>query len=178
MEHAVAQGYDVLVTMDADFSHHPRYLPELLALMERHEFVTGSRYVPGGGLGYGPLRRFVSVTANRLARLLLGIPLRECTTSYRGFRRELLVRVLDSRIGSTGYAFFFEMAALVCRLTPDVAEFPIYFADRAAGESKISRREISRGVTTLARLFARRVLARETSAYAAKTRRNGSAMSR
>lgn len=157
MEYAVANNYDVLVTMDADFSHDPKYLPTMLKLMDANDFVIGSRYVEGGGLGYGFIRTFISKTANFLARLLLSIKLQECTTSYRGFKKELLKKILNSKISSTGYSFFFEMVFIVSRLTPKVAEFPIYFADRVHGESKISKQEIIKGVTTLFKLFFRRI---------------------
>lgn len=157
MEYAVENRYDVLVTMDADFSHHPKYLPDLLKLIETNDFVIGSRYMKGGGLGYGFGRTFISKTANGLARLLLAIKLRETTTSYRGFRRDLLQKLLARKIESNGYSFFFEVVYLVCQLTPRVAEFPIYFADRVAGESKISKQEIYRGVTTLFTLFRKRI---------------------
>ena len=157
MEYALKNNYDALVTMDADFSHHPKYLPELLSLLETHDFVIGSRYVKGGGLGYGFVRTFISKTANFLARLLLSIKLQECTTSYRGFKKELLEKLLKKKISSTGYSFFFEMVYLVSGITKNVTEFPIYFADRVAGESKISKQEIIRGVTTLFKLFLRRL---------------------
>jgi dolichol-phosphate mannosyltransferase len=156
MEYAVANNYDVLVTMDADFSHHPKYLPTMLQLMETNDFVIGSRYMKGGGLGYGFVRTFISKSANLLARLLLSIRLRECTTSYRGFSRPLLEKILRQRVQSEGYSFFFEMVYLVTRLTTKTAEFPIYFADRVKGESKISKKEIYRGITTLFKLFGQR----------------------
>jgi dolichol-phosphate mannosyltransferase len=157
MKYALQNGYDALVTMDADFSHHPSYLPELLRLLETHDFVIGSRYVEGGGLGYGIFRTFLSRSANILARLLLSIKLHECTTSFRGFKRPILEEILRKNISSTGYSFFFEMVYLISGITDKVVEFPIYFADRTAGESKISKQEIVRGVTTLLRLFLRRV---------------------
>lgn len=157
MEYAVKNNYDILVTMDADFSHHPKYLPTMISLMDNHDFVIGSRYVKGGGLGYGFVRTFISKSANLLARLLLSIKLKECTTSYRGFNRDLLIKILNSKIDSTGYSFFFEMVYLVSKLTKKVTEFPIYFADRVAGESKISKQEIYRGITTLLKLFWRRI---------------------
>lgn len=158
MEYALANNYDVLITMDADFSHDPKYLPTMLQLMQTNDFVIGSRYMKGGGLGYGFVRTFISKTANFLARLLLSIKLKECTTSYRGFNKDLLQKILQNKMQSEGYSFFFEMVYLVTRLTQKTAEFPIYFADRVKGESKISKKEIYRGVTTLFKLFAQRVL--------------------
>src|ERR1700741_2244985 len=72
MLYARDQGFDVLITMDADFSHHPRYLPTFLEMLETHDFVTGSRYVPGGRSDYGPGRTFISRTANLFAKAALG----------------------------------------------------------------------------------------------------------
>jgi dolichol-phosphate mannosyltransferase len=156
MEYAVRNDYDALITMDADYSHDPKYLPQMLALLERHDFVIGSRYVEGGGVGYGFVRTFISKTANAFARTFLSIKLKECTTSYRGFRKDLLREMIRTDISSTGYSFFFEAVYIVSRLTRNIAEFPIYFPDRTKGESKISKREIVRGMTTLITLFVKR----------------------
>ena len=152
MEYSVKNRYDALITMDADFSHHPKYLPRMLALLENHDFVIGSRYVEGGKSGYGIIRTFISKTANILARNLLSLKLKECTTSYRGFSNNLLTKILERNLNSTGYAFFFEVVYVVCRLTENIAEFPIYFEDRTKGESKISKQEIIKGIITLYKL--------------------------
>jgi len=152
MDYAVKNNYDALVTMDADFSHHPKYLPQMLALLEKHDFVIGSRYMEGGGSGYGMVRTLISKTVNVLVRNFLAIPLKECTTSYRGFRRELLINILHKNITSTGYAFMFEMVYVVCGMTEKIAEFPIYFMDRMKGESKMTILEIIRGVARLLKL--------------------------
>jgi dolichol-phosphate mannosyltransferase len=154
---AVEQGFDLLITMDADFSHDPKYLPEFPKLLKDYAYVTGSRYAKGGGLNYGLSRQILSRGANTLARLLLGIKLKESTTSYRGFRRELLVKLLASGIRSEGYSFFFETVYHITGLTRSVAEFPIYFKDRTAGQSKISSREIKKAIGTLFSLFLRRL---------------------
>jgi dolichol-phosphate mannosyltransferase len=155
--YALEHGFDGLITMDADFSHHPRYLPALAALLEQHEFVIGSRYVEGGSCEYGPARLLLSRVANTLARSLLALPLREVTTSYRGFRRPLLERMDVGRIASEGYSYFVESTFQVSRLTKRMAELPIRFEDRRRGSSKISKAEIWRGMTTLLRLAAARV---------------------
>jgi dolichol-phosphate mannosyltransferase len=157
MQYAVRNNYDALVTMDADYSHDPKYLPQMFSLLEKHDFVTGSRYMEGGRVGYGFVRTFISKVANIFARTFLSIKLKECTTSYRGFRKDLLVRILSTEISSTGYSFFFEMVYIISRLTQNVTEFPIYFGDRTEGESKISMQEIIRGITTLFKLFIKRV---------------------
>ena len=157
MRYAVEKKYDVLITMDADFSHDPKYLPTMLELIKKYDFVIGSRYMKGGGLGYGLVRTFISRSANWLSRLLLSIKLTECTTSYRAFRRDLLEKIMQVQIQSSGYSFFFEMVYVITRLTSNITEFPIYFPDRVSGKSKISKSEIFRGLVTLFHLFWRRL---------------------
>src|SRR5262245_17422675 len=164
MKYALANRYDALVTMDADFSHDPQCLPQMVSLLESSDFVIGSRYVPGGSCEYPIERVVLSRTANSLTRTLLGVPVQETTTSYRGFRRELLERMDIDAIRSDGYSFFVECIYQVSQRTKaagdqqrqGMAEFPIRFADRRAGSTKISKKEIWRGMTTLARLAAGR----------------------
>lgn len=165
MKYALEHGYDALVTMDADFSHDPHVLPEMMRHLEETEFVIGSRYVAGGSCEYPPLRVALSTVANYLTRALLSIPVHETTTAYRGFRRSLLERMDIDAIRSEGYSFFVECVYQVKRLTSHgggslvrMTEFPIRFADRRAGSSKISKAEIWKGFTTLFRLSVQRVL--------------------
>ena len=158
MKFALKGNYDALITMDADYSHHPRYLPTLRKLLMDSEFVTGSRYVEGGRCDYGAGRQVISRGANFLARSLLGIKLHETTTSYRGFRRSLLIKLPVDKIKAEGYAFFFESIFHACRIADRVAEFPIHFEDRRAGTSKISKKEVFRAMVRLGRLTARRLL--------------------
>ena len=168
MKFALAQKYDALITMDADYSHHPRYLPTLVNSLETADFVTGSRYVKGGRCDYGVGRQIISRSANFLARTLLGIRLCETTTSYRGFKRSLLEKLPIDQIKAEGYAFFFESIFHASRIASKTAEFPIHFEDRRAGTSKISKKEVFRAMIRLGRLFARRVLGL-FGKYAAKT---------
>ncbi len=160
--YALANGYDALITMDADFSHHPKYLPEMVRQLESAEFVIGSRFVRGGRLEYPLPRIALSVGANTLTRALLGIPLHETTTAYRGFRRSLLERMNMDAIRSDGYSFFVESIFQVNRLERGASgamrEFPIVFEDRKAGATKISRKEILNGMRTLGRLAVKRAL--------------------
>src|SRR5581483_4292389 len=87
MRYALGHDYDLLVNMDADFSHHPRYLPALLAGMDRHDVMIGSRYVPGGGSVNWPLsRRLLSLGVNAVVRLLLRVPARDTSGAYRCYR--------------------------------------------------------------------------------------------
>lgn len=150
---ALEGGYDALITMDADFSHDPRYLPALLQALEGAEFVIGSRYARGGSCNYGFARQALSRTANALTRVLLRIPLRETTTAYRGFRRSLLEKLDIDSIQSDGYSFMIESMLRVRRASSALSELPIEFVDRRAGHSKISKLEIWKGLTTLLRLY-------------------------
>ena len=157
MGYAIENGYDVLLTMDADLSHDPASLPALLALLERADFVIGSRYAPGGSCDYSGIRLAVSRSANLLVRMLLGVDLMETTTSLRGFRRSLLNKMDFERIESDGYSFFFETVWRVSRQGATMREVPIHFASRRAGQSKISPSEVGLAVLKLVRLWVERV---------------------
>ena len=156
MKYAIHGGFDFLITMDADFSHHPKYLPTMAKLLEENDFVIGSRYASGGRCDYGLLRIFVSRTANTLARFFLGIPTHEATTSYRGFPITLLKRMDLNSIRSNGYSFFMESIFVVTQTTRNLAEFPIHFEDRRAGTSKISKQEVLKAMYNLIWMFFRR----------------------
>jgi len=170
MRYALENGYQQLVTMDADFSHHPRYLPKLLSLLKDNDFVIGSRYLSGGSLEYGPFRTALSKSANWLVRHLLGIRLHETTTSYRGFQKPLLGKLPLDAIRSNGYSFFVESIFRVCEITNKVMEFPIKFEDRRAGVSKISKKEIYMAVITLSRLALEKATKRQSSFAKLRTR--------
>ena len=161
MKYAIENNFDILITMDADFSHHPKYLKKMVSMMVNNDFVTGSRYINGGGLNYGLYRKTLSVTANLLARNLLDIPLKECTTSYRGFQVSILKAMNLDSIQSDGYSFFVESIYYICRLTNKIDEFPIFFSDRQSGISKISKLEIFKSVYCLFKLFFNRVLSQK-----------------
>jgi 2-polyprenyl-3-methyl-5-hydroxy-6-metoxy-1,4-benzoquinol methylase len=158
IKYALAHGHQALITMDADFSHDPRYLPEMMRRLEHADFVIGSRYAPGGSCEYPLSRVLLSRVANSLTRALLSIPVHETTTSYRGFRRSLLQNMNIDAIRADGYSYFVESIYQVSRIVRStgaqgaMAEFPIRFADRRSGTTKISKKEIWKGFTTLARL--------------------------
>ncbi|MGK5085629.1 polyprenol monophosphomannose synthase [Bdellovibrionota bacterium FG-1] len=157
IKYALTENYEALITMDADFSHDPKYLPEMVQHLEKAEFVIGSRYIEGGGCEYGPFRTALSVGANALARTLLSLPLHETTTAYRGYRRALLEKMDMDAIHAEGYSYFIESIYRVTQITSKLAEFPIIFVDRRAGSSKISKKEIWNGLTTVFRLFGNRL---------------------
>jgi len=139
------QGYGRILTMDCDGSHHPRHLPALIAGADDHGLAIGSRYVPGGGITNWSLpRRFLSWFANLYTRVLLRLPVRDCTSGYRCYRREVLERAAPFDVQASGYSFLEEMVWRVHRAGFEVVEVPIVFEDRLGGASKINHNEIWR----------------------------------
>jgi dolichol-phosphate mannosyltransferase len=147
MKYAVEHGYRFMLNMDADFSHHPRYLPDFLAGMEPPggppvDVMIGSRYIPGGGVEGWPLRRHVmSRGVNLYARWLLGLRPKDCSGAFRCYRVALLERLDFDAIRSRGYSFQEEILWHLKRLGARFGETPIVFVDRRAGSSKIDMRE-------------------------------------
>ncbi len=155
---ALAQGADLILTMDADFSHDPRYLPALLEISRRCDLAIGSRYVPGGGVvDWGWDRKALSWGANAIARLALGLHAHDCTAGFRCYRRRVLETVDLGAIRANGYSYLVEMLYHCERLGFTVGEVPIIFADRKLGQSKISRTEIAKASLTVLRLAAGRL---------------------
>ncbi len=143
-EYALANRYDLVFTMDCDYSHHPKHLPQFLeSIAQGSDMVVGSRYVPGGGVRNWPTRRILlSRFANFYTRLLLRVPVHDCTAGYRCYTREVLVTVDPSSIRSSGYAFLEDMVMRVHRAGFKIHEVPIIFEDRTRGASKINHSEI------------------------------------
>jgi dolichol-phosphate mannosyltransferase len=153
--HALDHGYQRVVTMDADFSHHPRYLPAILARAADPgiDIVIGSRYVPGGGVEGWPLfRRVLSFAANTFARVMLGLRTHDNTGAYRCYSRKVVEELELDSVVSHGYSALIELIWHCQRSGYRFAEVPIIFVDRELGESKVSRSEIFRGLTTVIRL--------------------------
>lgn len=140
LQRAMQEDVDVICQMDADLSHDPRYLPDLVgALGNDYDLVLGSRYVHGVSVVNWPLRRLIlSTAANWYIRTVTRLPLRDCTTGYRCWRREALGRVPLNRIVSDGYAFIFETLYEAVRRGCRVGEVPIIFVERREGQSKLS----------------------------------------
>jgi glycosyltransferase involved in cell wall biosynthesis len=148
----LACGYDLLVEMDADLSHDPAQLPRLLDAARTADLVIGSRYVPGGGVERWPRRRLaLSIVGNRYVRSLTGLPVRDATSGFRVFRREVLTAIGVDALGSDGYAFQVETALRAWRAGFAVTEVPIRFVERRQGASKLSRRDVLEAVWRVAR---------------------------
>lgn len=143
MDWALSRSYDALITMDADMSHHPKYLRPILDSIRHHDLVIGSRYTRGGGLENWPLaRRCLSRFANWYATTLTGLPFHDLTSGFQCFRTALLRKILRYHIHTEGYAFLVELKFLSIMQHARYHEVPIVFTDRTQGESKISKRVI------------------------------------
>jgi dolichol-phosphate mannosyltransferase len=157
-KHAFRSDFDRIMTMDADFSHHPRYIPSMLDLSRERDLVIGSRYVPGGGtLNCTAKRKALSQGANTFAKVMLGLRAKDCTAGFRCYRREVLQAIDLDGIRSNGYSFLIEMIFYVQRRGFSIGEVPIIFEDRRRGTSKISKNEVLRALQTVERLGLRRV---------------------
>jgi dolichol-phosphate mannosyltransferase len=142
MQYAIDRGYDFVLNLDADFSHHPRYIPALREGMEHVDVMIGSRYVLGGGTPDWPLRRrAMSRGVNVLARWLMRLSPRDCSGAFRCYRVELLKRLDFTAIRSQGYSFQEEILWHLKRLGARFGETPIVFTDRQRGQSKINAGE-------------------------------------
>lgn len=157
MRRAFSLDLEPIVTMDADFSHHPRYIPDLLAGLAQFDLMIGSRYVPGGGTRFFSAKRILlSSGGNIFARWMLGLKALDCTAGFRAYRRTVLESIDLDHVFSNGYSFLIEMLFLCQSRGWRIGEVPIIYEDRRAGKSKISRTEIVKATYTVLRLFWRR----------------------
>ena len=138
---ALDMGADVIVQMDADFSHSPDYIPQMVEQLERYDVVVGSRYVSGGQVDerWSWWRYLLSWWANHAySRLILGIKAKDATAGFKAFRRPVLEEINFSQVVSNGYVFQVEIAHLCQKMGFSILELPIYFEDRRIGKSKMS----------------------------------------
>jgi dolichol-phosphate mannosyltransferase len=139
--YALEQGADFIVQMDADFSHSPSYIPEMVDVIEGYDVVVGSRYVSGGSLDerWSWWRYLLSWWANSVyTRLILGLKVKDATAGFKCWRRATLEGIGLDRVRSNGYVFQVEMAYLTEKLGYRFFEIPIYFEDRRIGRSKMT----------------------------------------
>jgi dolichol-phosphate mannosyltransferase len=144
---ALAEGAELVLEMDCDFSHDPADVPRLVAAADEADVVLGSRYVAGGGVrNWGLLRRFISAGGSWYARVLLGAPVRDLTGGFKCYRRAVLESIDLDAIHSKGYAFQIETTYRALRAGFRVVEVPITFVDREAGGSKMSKAIVAEAV--------------------------------
>ncbi|GBD06469.1 Undecaprenyl-phosphate mannosyltransferase [bacterium HR21] len=137
---ALARDYEVLVQMDADFSHDPHDVPRLIAALDHADVVIGSRYISGVNVVNWPMGRLLlSWLANRYTRWVTGMPVADATSGFKAFRAGVLRRIRWERIRSNGYAFQIEVTYRLWRLGCRIVEVPIIFVDRRSGISKLNR---------------------------------------
>jgi len=166
MRWGIERGYRYVLNMDADFSHQPRYLGDLIAGMDPPDgppvdVMIGSRYVPGGGVEGWPLRRhLMSRGVNCYARWLLGLKPKDCSGAYRCYRTSLLSQLDFAAIRSRGYSFQEEILWHLKRLGARFGETPITFIDRQRGSSKIDTKEAAAALWIILGLGVRNVLRR------------------
>jgi dolichol-phosphate mannosyltransferase len=164
MRYAIEHGYKYVLNMDADFSHHPRYLPAMIARMDPTDgkpvdVAIGSRYVPGGGVEGWPLKRhLMSRGVNLYARWLLWLKPKDCSGGYRCYRTAALAKLDLDRIRSRGYSFQEEILWMLRRVGAKFGEVPIVFADRVKGSSKINSKEAVNALRIIFRLGVQNML--------------------
>ena len=140
-DHALRSGAEMVIEMDADFSHDPRYLPAMLEAARSADLVLGSRYVPGGGVrDWGLARQLISRGGGLYARLILGVGLHDLTGGFKVIHRRVLEAIDLPSVRAEGYVFQIEVTYRAVLAGFTVTEVPIVFADRTAGKSKMSGR--------------------------------------
>ena len=150
---AIKEGYDKLITMDADLSHDPIEIPKIINYLDNEAFVIGSRYILGGKNDMPKSRLFLSKLGNKFIKTVLASECTEFTSSFRGFNLTKLKNFHFNQIQSNGYSFFMETVIKLNFLGYSSYEFPIHFKNREFGESKIPKDEIYRTLFNVFRLY-------------------------
>jgi dolichol-phosphate mannosyltransferase len=142
-QHAVREGYDLVVTMDADWSHDPAHLPPLVAAAASHDLVIGSRYLNGiSVINWSLARLILSTAGNTYVRAIARLPLRDCTSGYQCINRRVLEAIGLEHIRTNGYSFLVELKYRTFRRGFSMTEVPIVFTQRLHGRTKMTRKEI------------------------------------
>ncbi len=174
---ALAQGAHYVIEMDADFSHDPDSIPELLAKAETFDLVIGSRYMNGVSVVNWPIRRLLlSYSASVYTRLITGLRISDCTSGFKCFRREVLESLDIASVSSDGYSFQIEMNFLSMEKGFTIGEIPIIFIDRHAGTSKMSRKIVREAVFMVWKLKLVSLLRRFTGRGEQRVTRNVGAL--
>lgn len=152
-ECALAQGAQIIVTMDSDLSHDPAVVPSLVEKLGDNACVVGSRYVEGGNIVNWPLRRrLLSSAANWFVRFLFRMPVKDCTSGFRVYPASIIEKILAAKVHSHGYSFQVEALKIAMDSGLGVVESPIRFVEREKGRSKMGFREVIDGVISLTAL--------------------------
>jgi dolichol-phosphate mannosyltransferase len=163
---ALENGAELVMEMDADFSHDPADIPRLIAAAGAADLVLGSRYVPGGGVAnWGLVRRALSWGGCAYARIVLGVPVRDLTGGFKCFRRQVLEAVDLTQVHADGYGFQIEMTYRAVQAGFTVTEVPIVFRERRVGQSKMTARIALEAVWKVPALRLRRASVRRGSLY-------------
>jgi dolichol-phosphate mannosyltransferase len=150
MRYAMEHGYDYHLNMDADFSHPPRYLPGLLAGMDKHDVMIGSRYTAGGGTENWPLaRKVISQSVNAMVRFLFRMPVKDASGAFRCYRVSLLRVAELEKTRSRGYSFQQEVLFRCHKAGARLGELPIIFENRRSGASKVNSKEAVRSISMI-----------------------------
>ncbi|MBN1756559.1 polyprenol monophosphomannose synthase [bacterium] len=152
-KYALSHKYDLIFEMDADFSHNPKYLPEMIKLAEKYDVVIGSRYVKGVNVVNWPMKRLLlSYYANVYTRLVTGVKIMDGTGGFQCFHREVLEAIDLDRVHSDGYSFQIEMKFKSWKKGFKLYEHPIIFMDREKGTSKMSKKIVREAIVMVWRL--------------------------
>jgi len=154
LKKALEIGAEIIITMDADFSHQPKVIPEMIKEIQAgYDVVVGSRRIPGGEIiGWGFTRKLASKTAMIITQLILGIKTKDVTTGFRAYRANKLVELNFENIKSNGYSFLEELIFRCEKENLKIKEVPIIFNDRQQGKSKFSIKEIIKFFITIFKL--------------------------
>ncbi len=145
--YALANEYNYILEMDADFSHDPKDINTLLEAAETYDVAIGSRYIQGVNVVNWPLSRLLlSMGASLYTRIITGLPVRDCTSGFKCYRRNVLEKIELDRIESDGYSFQIEMKFRAWKKGFSLYEVPIIFTDRVAGSSKMSKRIVREAI--------------------------------
>ncbi len=160
----IIDSFDYIIQMDSDFSHEPKEIPAFVKELSTHsDFVIGSRYVPGGNIPNWSLRRrLLSRFGNLYIRLMMGVPIADCTSGYRGFTQKSLSILDPLNVKGEGYIFIAAMAKAGHDKKLKIKEIPITFNDRAAGKSKMTNRVIAESLFLATKIGIQRVFHRNT----------------
>ncbi len=140
--YSIKKNYDFIISMDADFSHHPKYIPNLISLSNKGIFVIGSRFCDGGSSEYKGLRKYISIFGNKFTSFMLNFQLKEVTTYFRAYDVEVLKKIPFNFLDREGYSMGVKLIWYLKKLNIKLIETPIHFHDRKKGKSKLPKMQI------------------------------------